>query len=402
MPDSSSDIIIIGTGGWTFAHELAPTGKNILLLKRGGEPDAHEHRNRHPRRRPACMTRDTTSGRDARLRPAELRISCRRLVASMLLSALFFSVPATAAVVKIEAICTTVHDLSRTERFYRDGLGFETVSRLTSDDPRLARLLGVEGVKLRTLVMRLGAERVEFIQFEKKGRAYPKDSRSPDLWFQHFAIVVSDMEKAYRHLQRFGITPISIGGPQILPPQNGRVRAFKFRDLDGHPLELLYFPAEQGRPVWHEQPVGRLFLGIDHSAIAVADSAKSKAFYAGLLGMIPIYEVSNRGPTQEALDGTLNAVVKITGLRPRAADGPGIEFLDYRSPPTGRPAPTDTQSNDTIHLHLTLLVDDLDKVVQALEREHERLVSPGIVTLAGGERAVMVLDPDGHMIMLEQ
>ena len=348
------------------------------------------------------MTLDGSRGGDARSRPAERRAGCRCWVASALPAMLLLSVPATAAVVKVEAICATVRDLSRTERFYRDGLGFQVVSRQTSDDPRLAHLLGVKGARLRILVMRLGAERVEFIQFAKRGKAYPKDSRSPDLWFQHFAIVVSDMENAFRHLQRVGISAISIGGPQTLPPQNGRVEAFKFRDPDGHPLELLYFAPGQGRAVWHEPPAGRLFLGIDHSAIGVADTARSQAFYADLLGMVQAYDATNRGPTQEALDGTFNAVVQITGLKPRASDGPGIEFLDYRTPPTGRPAPPDTQSNDLVHVHLIMRVDDLDQDVKALERQGGRLVSPGIVTLAGGERAVMVRDPDGHMLMLEQ
>jgi hypothetical protein len=36
-------------------------------------------------------------------------------------------------------------------------------------------------------------------------------------------------------------------------PRNGSVQAFKFRDRDGHPLELLYFPPGQGRPIWHQQ-----------------------------------------------------------------------------------------------------------------------------------------------------
>jgi catechol 2,3-dioxygenase-like lactoylglutathione lyase family enzyme len=97
------------------------------------------------------------------------------------------------------------------------------------------------------LVMRLGGEEVEFVAYRRPGRAYPADSRSPDLWFQHFAIVVSDMDRAYRQLQRAGARPISRGGPQTLPEQNGRVRAFKFRDPDGHPLELLFFPDGQGR-----------------------------------------------------------------------------------------------------------------------------------------------------------
>jgi hypothetical protein len=34
------------------------------------------------------------------------------------------------------------------------------------------------------------------------------------------------------------------------------------------------------------------------------------------------------------LDGTFNAVVRITGMRPMAVEEPGIEFLEYRTPPT--------------------------------------------------------------------
>src|SRR5262249_25717905 len=80
-------------------------------------------------------------------------------------------------------------------------------------------------------------------------------------------------------------TPISVGGPQILPPRNGSVRAFKFRDPDGHPLELLYFPPGQGRPIWHQQARDDTFLGIDHSAIGISDTSVSLAFYADILGM---------------------------------------------------------------------------------------------------------------------
>jgi len=111
--------------------------------------------------------------------------------------------------------------------------------------------------------------------------------------------------------------------------------------------------------------------------------------------------VTDRGPTQEALDGTRDAVVRITGLRPRSPDGPGIEFLDYRTPPGGRPAAVDTRSDDVVHVHLLLLVADFEDQVRTLEENHVRFVSPGIVTFADGSRAAMVRDPDGHALLLE-
>jgi catechol 2,3-dioxygenase-like lactoylglutathione lyase family enzyme len=309
---------------------------------------------------------------------------------------------ARAAVVEVERISLTVTDLNRTERFYHDGLGFATVGRRHIENPSVARLLGVPGAGIDALVMRLGDDEVEFLEYHPSGQPYPKDSRSPDLWFQHFAIVVSDMDEAYARLRHVAFLPISRGAPQTLPEQNGRVRAFKFRDPDGHPLELLYFPWGQGRPLWHRPTDGGVFLGIDHSAIDVSDTAASEAFYGTLLGMTIAYEVTNRGPTQDALDGVDGAVVRITGLRPGSPNGPGIEFLDYRAPRTGRPAPADTESNDLVHAHLVLRVDDLERQVQLLRDSHIHFVSPGIVALGDGIAAAMVRDPDGHVLLLEE
>ena len=306
-------------------------------------------------------------------------------------------------VLELRAIGLTVADLGRTERFYRDGLGFRTVRRERADDAATARLLGVENAVAGRLTMRLGEDRVEFLRFRRPGRPYPRDSSSPDLWFQHLAIVVADMDAAHARLRRVGFTPISTGGPQTLPEENGRVRAFKFRDPDGHPLELLQFPPGQGRALWQERARGgALFLGIDHSAIGVSATPASLAFYRDLLGMRVAYETTNRGPAQERLDGTFNAVVRITGLRPASPTGPGVEFLDYRTPPTGRRPPADARADDLAHAHLSLRVADLARLLPALEGAGARLASPGAVALPGGGCAAQVLDPDAHALVLEQ
>ena len=311
--------------------------------------------------------------------------------------------PARGEVLEFRAVGLTVADLARTERFYRDGLGFRTVRREAVDDAATARLLGVESAVVQRLTMRLGEEPVEFLRFRRRGRPYPRDSRSPDLWFQHFAIVVSDMDAAHARLRRAGFTPITAGGPQTLPEENGRVRAFKFRDPDGHPLELLQFPPGQGRALWQERARGgALFLGVDHSAIGVSSTSASLAFYRDLLGMRVAYETTNRGPAQERLDGTFNAVVRITGLRPASPTGPGVEFLDYRTPPTGRRPAADARADDLAHAHLALRVDDLARLLPALEGAGARLASPGAVALRGGGCAAQVLDPDAHALVLEQ
>ena len=93
-------------------------------------------------------------------------------------------------------------------------------------------------------MLRLGRERIELLEFtDSAGRPYPPGSTSTDLWFQHMAIVVNDMRHAYQRVmanRRF--RPISRDGPVRLPDTSGGVTAFKFRDHDGHPLELLAFP----------------------------------------------------------------------------------------------------------------------------------------------------------------
>jgi catechol 2,3-dioxygenase-like lactoylglutathione lyase family enzyme len=202
---------------------------------------------------------------------------------------------------RILRVSRVVSDLDRAEAFYRDGLGFRVIARGRSDQGALAALGIGDGAE--EVVMRLGAQDIALVRFARQGRPYPRDSRSDDLWFQHLAIVVNDMDVAYAHLSSHaGWRPISEGGPQLLPPSNGAVRAFKFRDPDGHPLELIWFPRAQGRTVWHQKVSAALFLGIDHSALSVSSTSRSLAFYRAL-GLRVSERSVNRGPAQERLDG---------------------------------------------------------------------------------------------------
>lgn len=306
-----------------------------------------------------------------------------------------------AAVLEIERIGMTVASLQRTETFYRNALGFHTVGSGIIHDVNTERLLGVPATA-HTLTMALGDEQIEFVAFASRGRPYPRGSRSPDLWFQHFAIVVSDMDAAYARLRTERFETISQGGPQTLPAEDGAVRAFKFRDPDGHPLELLYFPPGQGRAVWSARREAGPTIGIDHTALCISSSPASRVFYETLLGMKTAYEVLNQGPAQERLDNTFAARVRITGLRPESVRGPGIELLDYRAPSVGRARPVDSDARDLWHARTVFKVGDLGAMVAALDLAGVRFVSPGIVPLEGGKQAVAVLDPDGHDIVLEQ
>src|SRR5215471_3832514 len=168
----------------------------------------------------------------------------------------------------------TVSDADRALKFYSDVLSFEKVSDQIVHDSSYLRLEGASASGVRVVRMRLGDEYVELVQFAgTQGRHVPADSRSNDRWFQHVAIVVSDIGRAYERLRDAHIEQIS-SGPQRLPDWNvnaAGIEAFYFRDPDRHELELIHFPPDKGQSKWHA-PSNKLFLGIDHSAIAIGDT----------------------------------------------------------------------------------------------------------------------------------
>ncbi len=279
--------------------------------------------------------------------------------------------------VRILRVSRVVADLDWAEQFYRDGLGFHRIGA-GPGDPALAKLLGVPGATMQQVVLRLGSEEVALVRFDPPGPAYPTDSRSNDGWFQHLAIVAGNLDEAFQRVSTQALQPISTDGPVVLPPRNGRVSAFKFRDPDGHPLELIHFPPGTGRTKWQRPGAGT--FGIDHSAIAAADSARSVRFYRRL-GFRVSERSWNYGPAQECLDGLPGAQAHVTGLQFPDSDGPGLELLAYVPP--GRVAP-DVPANAAVTDWVTLLCPNLRRGVR----------------LKGGSLAALVRDPDGHRIVL--
>ena len=94
------------------------------------------------------------------------------------------------------------------------------------------------------------------------------------------------MDQAYLWLRRHHVPHVS-PEPQRLPDWNRNaagIRAFYFKDPDDHVLEILQFPPDKGDPRW-QRPSDMVFLGIDHTAIVVADTDRSVAFYRDVLGL---------------------------------------------------------------------------------------------------------------------
>jgi len=315
--------------------------------------------------------------------------------------------PAPPLVRAVESVGYTVSDLDRAVRFFTEVLEFTRVP----GDHELAggaweRLAGVFGLRARVATLRLGEEEVELTEYlAPRGRPLAPDLRGNDRAFQHVAIVVSDMARAYRKLRESRVAHAS-SGPQRLPdwnPNAGGIEAFYFRDPDGHFLELIAFPDGKGDPKWKRAAEsGRLFLGLDHTAIVVADTETSLTLYRDALGLRVVGESENWGSEQEHLNNVFGARLRITGLR--AASGPGIELLEYLAPRDGRPAPVDLRANDLLHWQTTLATVDAAGAARRLRPPVAAYVSPGDVELPAGEsgfrRGLSVRDPDGHALRL--
>src|SRR5712692_2451206 len=282
--------------------------------------------------------------------------------------------------VTVESVGMTVSDMDRSVAFY-SALAFQKVSDIEVLGEQYEHLEGVFGARMRIVRMQLGNEFVDLTEYlAPRGRPIPADSRSNDLWFQHIAIVVRDMDQAFEKLRAVKAQFVSTG-PQTLPPsipEAAGIKAFYFRDPDQHNLEIIYFPPGKGDPRWQEK-THKLFLGIDHTAIGISNTDASLHFYRDLLGLSKAGESENFGTEQEHLNQVFGAHLRITGMR--AGSGPGIEFLEYLTPRDGRPRPSDINSNDLLHWQTMVLTNDVDALVKKLRQAHVGFVSPGVVAI---------------------
>ena len=299
----------------------------------------------------------------------------------------------------VDHIGMTVANLERSVGFFTEVLGFAKVSETELAGRPYELLSGVFGARARVARLRLGDEHLELSEYTApRGRPYPADTRGNDLWFQHIAIIVSDMDRAYARLRRHSV-PHASTGPQRLPdwnPNAAGISAYYFRDPDGHFLEILAFPAGKGLPRWQRKDT--LFLGIDHTAIVVGSTEHALAFYRDALGLQVAGGSENHGEEQEHLNNVFGARLRITTLR--APAGPGIELLEYLAPRDGRPAPLDLKANDLAHWQTTITSGNVGAL---LAHQHGgALVSPDVVSVdsesAGFTRGLTIRDPDGHAV----
>ncbi|CAN7603516.1 VOC family protein [Caballeronia sp. LjRoot29] len=297
---------------------------------------------------------------------------------------------------RVVRISRNVMELRRSVAFYQERLGFQPSGPAFRMEDALVDLLGFGQQTVNVQRLRLGAQELELSEAGPYVRPYPLNSTSTDLWFQHIAIRCNNIQNAIRRLYRQDSTsalPTAISGPTgavsspiRLPENSGGATAFKFRDPDGHPVELIQFPG-------HIDARQAFNGAIDHSAISVSNVEASVDFYTGILGLRVGTRQTNSGQEQGALDDLKDAVVEVVALQTSPQMSPHIELLGYRSPVGTALAhiasPTDIASD-----RLVLYLSGLRSVVAALNAPSHvlRLVSYG--------SAALIRDPDGHLLML--
>lgn len=334
----------------------------------------------------------------------EIPIGWIAIVLAAILAFLVSNAAAKTEVTRVESVGFTVSDMDKALDFYTRVLPFEKVSDIETSGVEFEHLSGVFGARVRVVRLKLGNEVLELTEFlTPQGRPIPVDSRSNDRWFQHVAIIVSDMDKAYAQLRANRVRHASTG-PQTLPSYitaAAGIRAFYFKDFDNHVLEILSFPPDKGAAKWHElEKTGKLFLGIDHTAIVIRDTETSLKFYRDALGLSVAGDSMNYGSEQEHLNNVFGARLHITGLKTRDG-GINVEFLEYLAPTNGSPYPADSRSNDLWHWQTTLVADAIDHLFQTYRPEY---ISTAAVLfekpVLGFRKASLVRDPDGHAVRI--
>lgn len=300
----------------------------------------------------------------------------------------------------------TVSDMDRSVDFFTRVLAFEKVAEREAWGAEFEHLTGLFGARARIVDLRLGEETIQLTEYlTPQSRPIPVDSRSNDRWFQHIAIIVSDMDKAYARLRQNRVKHASTG-PQTLPDYikaAAGIKAFYFKDPEDHVLEILQFPTDKGNAKWRSLAAsGRLFLGIDHTAIVVADTDASLGFYRDKLGLVVAGTSDNFGPEQEHLNNVFGARLHITGLKTKS-NGINVEFLQYIAPTNGRPYPADSRASDLWHWETTFESGGINQLFANYKPE---LISSGVVefpaSLLGFKQAAAMRDPDGHAVKLIQ
>lgn len=157
------------------------------------------------------------------------------------------------AVQRFSHLGICVSDLERSLRFYRDALGFRPLSELSVSGPSSAKLLELEGVRLRAIFLERDGIRLELLHFASPGHESAEVPRPMNrLGLTHIALRVDDLQAAIEGARRFGARVLE--QTRVENPELGSDVVYVL-DPDGVRLELIQLPGDP------EPPLGKPLAG---------------------------------------------------------------------------------------------------------------------------------------------
>jgi catechol 2,3-dioxygenase-like lactoylglutathione lyase family enzyme len=142
-------------------------------------------------------------------------------------------------------------------------------------------------------------------------------------------------------------------------------------------------------------------LAANHTGITVSDLERSLAFWRDVLGFEYSHSAHQSGERVEQITGVKGGELKLAVLK--VPGGHRIELLEYLAPPDRKNF--DLRPCDVGHVHVALVVDHLDAVLQRIEASGWKGAGkPQTLTVGpnAGKRVVYVRDPDGTTIEFMQ
>lgn len=140
---------------------------------------------------------------------------------------------------------------------------------------------------------------------------------------------------------------------------------------------------------------------VDHTGITVSNLEKSLAFWRDVLRFELSHTAHQIGELAREITGVADAEIKLAVLR--SPGGHKIELLEYLAPPDRKRV--DLRPCDIGHVHVALLVDDLDDVLERIAASGWKAAGKPQTLQSGpnaGKRVVYVRDPDGTTVELMQ
>ncbi len=114
---------------------------------------------------------------------------------------------ALAATARLTHIGLCVADLDRSLRFYVEGMGFEEIGRMTTDEPDSGNILEVPGAAVELVYLARDGVRIELIGFTAPGVEEPTGRRPVNrVGLTHLAFRVDDLDAWCERIRAAGGT----------------------------------------------------------------------------------------------------------------------------------------------------------------------------------------------------